>query len=46
MGLSFASILGGICTLIGTSVNLIIAGLVADAIASGRLPRHEAARDL
>ena len=38
MGLSFASILGGTITLIGTSVNLIIAGLVADAIASGRLP--------
>lgn len=37
MGLSFASILGGICTLIGTSVNLIIAGLVADAVASGQL---------
>jgi di/tricarboxylate transporter len=37
MGLSFASILGGICTLIGTSVNLIIAGLVADAIAAGQL---------
>jgi Na+/H+ antiporter NhaD/arsenite permease-like protein len=37
MGLSFASILGGTMTLIGTSVNLIIAGLVADAMASGRL---------
>jgi di/tricarboxylate transporter len=37
MGLSFASILGGTITLIGTSVNLIIAGLVADAMASGRL---------
>jgi di/tricarboxylate transporter len=37
MGLSFASILGGTITLIGTSVNLIIAGLVADAITSGRL---------
>jgi hypothetical protein len=38
MGLSFVSILGGICTLIGTSVNLIIAGLVVDAVAAGRLP--------
>src|ERR1700741_2958177 len=38
MGLSFASILGGTITLIGTSVNLILAGLVADAMASGRLP--------
>ncbi len=37
MGLSFASILGGTMTLIGTSVNLIIAGLVTDAMASGRL---------
>ena len=33
--LSFASILGGCCTLIGTATNLIIAGLVIDAIASG-----------
>ncbi|HST11065.1 MAG TPA: SLC13 family permease [Terriglobales bacterium] len=37
MGLSFASILGGTMTLIGTSVNLIIAGLAADAMASGNL---------
>ena len=37
MGLSFASILGGTMTLIGTSVNLIIAGLTADAITSGHL---------
>jgi len=37
MGLSFASILGGTMTLIGTSVNLIISGLVIDAMASGRL---------
>lgn len=35
--LSFASILGGAATLIGTSTNLIIAGLVADAIAGGAL---------
>jgi di/tricarboxylate transporter len=33
--LSFASILGGTCTLIGTATNLIIAGLVLDALASG-----------
>ena len=32
MPLSFASILGGMCTLIGTATNLIIAGLVLDAI--------------
>jgi di/tricarboxylate transporter len=37
MGLSFASILGGTMTLIGTSVNMIIAGLVVDAMSSGRL---------
>ncbi len=37
MGLSFASILGGTMTLVGTSVNLIIAGLVTDAIAAGRI---------
>ena len=33
--LSFASILGGMCTIIGTSTNLVIAGLVIDAIAEG-----------
>jgi di/tricarboxylate transporter len=33
--LSFASILGGMCTVIGTSTNLVIAGLVMDAIARG-----------
>lgn len=33
--LSYASILGGMGTLIGTSVNLIIAGLVIDALGSG-----------
>ncbi len=31
--LSFASILGGVCTVIGTSTNLVIAGLVADTLA-------------
>lgn len=35
--LSFASILGGAMTVIGTSNNLIIAGLVSDAIAEGTL---------
>jgi di/tricarboxylate transporter len=35
MPVSFASILGGTTTLIGTSTNLIIAGLVAKQIASG-----------
>jgi len=33
--LSFASVLGGTCTLIGTATNLIIAGLIIDALASG-----------
>lgn len=33
--LSFASIMGGACTVIGTSTNLIIAGLAADALAGG-----------
>jgi Na+/H+ antiporter NhaD/arsenite permease-like protein len=37
MGISFASILGGTMTLIGTSVNLIVAGLVSQALASGEL---------
>jgi di/tricarboxylate transporter len=37
MGLSFATILGGCMTLIGTSVNLVVAGMTADAIAAGRL---------
>ncbi|BBO80545.1 sodium:sulfate symporter [Desulfosarcina ovata subsp. sediminis] len=30
--MSFASILGGMCTVIGTSTNLVIAGMVMDAI--------------
>lgn len=33
--LSSASVLGGTCTLIGTATNLIIAGMVLDAMASG-----------
>ena len=31
--MSFASILGGVCTVIGTSTNLVIVGLVADVMA-------------
>ncbi len=31
--LSFASILGGVCTIIGTSTNLVVVGLVADVMA-------------
>lgn len=37
MGLSYIALLGGTITLIGTSVNLIIAGLVLDAVAKGEL---------
>ena len=38
MGLSYLALLGGTVTLIGTAVNLIIAGLVSDAVARGELP--------
>ncbi len=38
MGISFASILGGNTTLIGGAVNLIVAGMTADAISAGKLP--------
>ena len=38
---SYASILGGAATVIGTSDNLVIAGLVADAIADGSLQGME-----
>ena len=37
MGLSYIALLGGTITLIGTSVNLIIAGLVLDAAAKGQV---------
>ena len=37
MGLSYIALLGGTMTLIGTSVNLIIAGLVSEAVAKGEL---------
>ena len=38
MGLSYVALLGGTITLIDTSVNLIIAGLISDAVAKGELP--------
>ena len=38
IGLSYIALLGGTVTLIGTAVNLIIAGLVSDAVAKGELP--------
>jgi di/tricarboxylate transporter len=37
MPLSFATILGGLCTLIGTSTNLVTAGLLTEAIKEGRV---------
>ncbi|HEU4386865.1 MAG TPA: SLC13 family permease [Blastocatellia bacterium] len=37
MGLSYVALLGGTVTLIGTSVNLIVAGLVSEAVANGTL---------
>jgi di/tricarboxylate transporter len=37
MPLSFATILGGLCTLIGTSTNVIAAGLLRDKLATGEL---------
>jgi len=37
MGLSYTALLGGTITLIGTALNLIIAGLVLDAVAKGEL---------
>lgn len=37
MPLSFATILGGLCTLIGTSTNVIVAGLVHQAVDGGLL---------
>ena len=33
--LSYAAILGGLCTLIGTSTNVVVAGLMRDAVAAG-----------
>ncbi len=36
--LSYAAILGGTCTLIGTSTNLVIFGMVRDAVQRGELP--------
>ena len=38
--LSYASILGGTCTLIGTATNLVIAGLVEDHLAMGDIDVH------
>jgi di/tricarboxylate transporter len=37
MPLSFATILGGLCTLIGTSTNVIVNGLMKDAVKAGEI---------
>ncbi|MCC6203010.1 MAG: SLC13 family permease [Gammaproteobacteria bacterium] len=37
--LSYATILGGLCTLIGTSTNVIVAGLLSDAVKAGQVER-------
>ncbi len=37
--LSYASVFGGCCSQIGTSTNIVIAGLIVKAIDDGRLPK-------
>ncbi len=37
--LSYASVFGGCCSQIGTSTNIVIAGLIVKAIGDGRLPK-------
>jgi di/tricarboxylate transporter len=39
MPLSFATILGGLCTLIGTSTNVVVAGLMQASVESGAIDR-------
>lgn len=43
--LSYAAVLGGVCTLIGTSTNLVVAGLMTahnkDLVSAGRAPEPE-----
>lgn len=36
--LSYASVFGGCCSQIGTSTNIVVAGLIVKAMADGRLP--------
>lgn len=38
--LSYATILGGICTLIGTSTNLVVDGMIQDGIQTGLINAH------
>lgn len=37
--LSYASVFGGCCSQIGTSTNIVVAGLIGKAVADGRLPK-------
>jgi len=39
MPLSYAAILGGLCTLVGTSTNLVVAGLLDAEVAAGHVER-------
>jgi di/tricarboxylate transporter len=39
MPLSFATILGGLCTLIGTSTNVVVAGLMQSSLQAGEIDR-------
>lgn len=39
MPLSFATILGGLCTLIGTSTNVVVAGLMRESVQDGAIDR-------
>jgi di/tricarboxylate transporter len=39
MPLSFATILGGLCTLIGTSTNVVVAGLMQSSLEAGAIDR-------
>lgn len=44
--LSFATVLGGLCTTIGTSTNLIVCGLLTDAVASNKAAEGSGLREL
>ncbi len=39
MPLSFATILGGLCTMIGTSTNVVVAGLMRNSVETGAIDR-------
>lgn len=44
--LSYATILGGMCTLIGTSTNLVVDGMIQDGLANGLLKGSSGAHPL